>query len=207
MTDNGEVDDDNTDTNTVGDTEDVTTDDDHVATAVTDSGDVQRWRRRALVATVLLVASLVGCGFLAHALSVSKGRENAEAAATVAAERIVMSWLTYDYRTYKSDMSWVSTSGTPKFKKEFSAPALEGMRKQIVGPRQLVSLGRVVNSAATASDSDHAKVLIFTDQRVTDKDIRKADGAPLHARSGVEMDMVRSNGKWLIDDMKQLQFQ
>jgi hypothetical protein len=104
-------------------------------------------------------------------------------------------------------MTWVTRSGTPKFQKEFSSEALEGMRKRIVGPRKLISRGRVVNSAATAKDAEHVRVLLFTDQRMSDKEIRQSGEPPLHARSGVEMVMVKRDGRWLIDDLVQLQFQ
>jgi Mce-associated membrane protein len=167
----------------------------------------RNWRRISLVLAGLLVVALVTCIGLAISRSHSAARIEADEAASRAAGRVVVNWLTYDYRTYRDDMSWVSTSGTPKFNKEFSAAALEGMRKRIIGPRQLVSRGRVVNSAATAKDGDHVKVLLFTDQTLTDKQIRKDRSAPLHARSGVELSMVRVGGTWLVDDMVQLQFQ
>ena len=167
----------------------------------------RNWKRISQVLAGLLVLALIGCAALAVGLSRSQGRIDADRAATRAAERVVTNWLTYDYRTYRDDMSWITESGTPKFKKEFSSAALEGMRKRIIGPRQLVSRGRVVNSAATAKDADHVKVLLFTDQTLTDKEIRKDRTAPLHARSGVELSMVKVDGEWLVDDMVQLQFQ
>jgi len=167
----------------------------------------RNWKRISIILAGLLVVALVGCVALAVSRSHSQGRVDADRAATRAAERVVVNWLTYDYRTYRNDMTWITKSGTPKFKKEFSAEALEGMRKRIIGPRELVSRGRVVNSAATAADADHAKVLLFTDQTLTDKEIRKDHTAPLHARSGVELTMVRVDGTWLVDDMVQLQFQ
>ena len=165
------------------------------------------FKRISIVLAVLLAAALIACVGLAVSRAQAQARLDADRAATRAAERVVINWLTYDYRTYRNDMSWIANSGTPKFTKEFSTEALEGMRKRIVGPRQLVSRGRVVNSAATAKDADHVKVLLFTDQTLTDKDIRKERTAPLHARSGVELTMVRVAGTWLVDDMVQLQFQ
>ena len=167
----------------------------------------RNWKRISAVLAVLLVLSIAGGIALAVSRSHTQARVDAERAASRAGERVIVNWLTYDYRTYRSDMSWVTRSGTPKFKKQFSAVALEGMRKRIILPRQLVSRGRVVNSAATAKDGDHAKVLLFTDQTLTDKDIRKERTAPLHARSGVELSMVRAHGTWLVDDMVQLQFE
>ena len=179
-----------------------------VMTDTSDSAPRERnWKRISQVMAGLLVVSLIGCVALAVNWSQSQGRVDADRAATRAAERVVVNWLTYDYRTYRDDMAWITESGTKKFKKEFSAVALEGMRKRIIGPRQLVSRGRVVNSAATATDADHVKVLLFTDQTLTDKDIREDRTAPLHARSGVELSMVRVDGTWLVDDMVQLQFQ
>jgi hypothetical protein len=159
-----------------------------------------------VLAGLLALAIAAGVG-MAVSWSHGQGRLDADRAATQAAERVVVNWLTYDYRTYREDMRWVTKSGTAKFKKEFSSAALEGMRKRIIGPRQLISKGRVVSSAATATDSDHAKVLLFTDQTLTDKEIRKERTAPLHARGGVELSMVRVDGTWLVDGMEQLQFQ
>lgn len=185
--------------------------DDELGESVTDAvggtpGE-RDWKRISFVLAGLLVLALIACVGLAISRSHSQGRIAADRAASRAAERVVVNWLTYDYRTYRSDMSWVTKGGTANFRKQFSAEALEGMRKRIIGPRQLVSRGRVVNSAATATDSDHVKVLLFTDQTLTDKEIRKEKTAPLHARSGVELEMVRVDGDWLVDDMVQLQFQ
>ena len=168
---------------------------------------VQRWRRISGALAAALVLALIGCGVLLQSRAELDGRADAEKAATQKAEQVVMSWLTYDYRTYRDDMTWVTRSGTRKFQKEFSSEALEGMRKRIVGPRQLISRGRVVNSAATAKDADHVRVLLFTDQRLTDKELRKGGQPALHARSGVELVMVKRDGRWLIDDLVQLQFQ
>jgi hypothetical protein len=167
----------------------------------------RRWRLMCAGLAGMLIAAIVGCVLLWRDGADLEGRADADRAAARKAERIVVTWLTYDYRTYSDDLSWVTESGTDKFRKEYSSAALEGMRERIVGPRQLISRGRVVNSAATASDADHVKVLIFTDQTITDKDIRKRGGTPLHARSGVELSMVRDGDRWLVDEMVQLQFQ
>jgi hypothetical protein len=167
----------------------------------------RNWKRISMVLAGLLAAALIACVGLAVSRAQSQGQVNAERTATRAAERVVVNWLTYDYRTFRDDMTWITKSGTPKFRKEFSSEALEGLRKRISGERQLVSRGRVVNSAATATDADHVKVLVFTDQTLTDKEIREDGTAPLHARSGVELTMVRVDGTWLVDDMVQLQFQ
>ncbi|KRA38870.1 MULTISPECIES: hypothetical protein [unclassified Nocardioides] len=167
----------------------------------------RRWPILCAVLALLLIAAAVGCFVLAQDRSDLEDRASAESAATEEAERIVVSWLTYDYRTYEDDMTWVTSSGTEKFQKEYSPEALEGLREKMIGPQELVSRGRVVNSAATTKDAEHVRVLVFTDQTLTDKDIRSGGAEPLHARSGVELSMVRVDGKWLVDEMVQLQFQ
>ncbi|WP_182376246.1 hypothetical protein [Nocardioides sp. WS12] len=167
----------------------------------------RRWPILCAVLALLLIAAAVGCFYLAQDRSDLKDRVGAESAATEEAERIVVAWLTYDYRTYADDMAWVKTSSTEKFQDEYSPEALEGLREKMVGPQELVSRGRVVNSAATVKDTEHVRVLVFTDQTLTDKDIRAGGTDPLHARSGVELAMVQVDGKWLVDEMVQLQFQ
>ncbi len=166
-----------------------------------------RWPIACAALAILLIASLVGCFLLWQDRSDREDLADAEVAATEEAERIVVAWLTYDYRTYQDDMTWVTTSGTDKFQEEYSPEALEGLRTELVGPRQFVSRGRVVDSAATVEDDDKVLVLVFTDQTLTDKAIRREGGEPLHARSGVELTMVREGNAWLVDEMVQLQFQ
>lgn len=176
-------------------------------TAVSGAPDGRAWRIACGVLAALLVGALVGCLLLWQDRSDLEERAEAERAATEEAERIVVAWLTYDYRTYRDDMAWVTDSGTESFQEDYSPEALEGLRKRMIGPRQLVSRGRAVNSAATVQDADHVTVLVFTDQTLTDKEIRREGGEALHARSGVELSMVREDGEWLVDEMVQLQFQ
>lgn len=166
-----------------------------------------RWRVVCGALAVLLVAAAAGCVVLWRDRSDLEDREAAGTAATAAAEAVVVSWLTYDYRSYEDDMHWVADSGTERFREQYSAEALEGLREKMVGPRRLVSSGRVVNSAATVEDDRHVTVLVFTDQTLTDREIRREGKEPLHARSGVELTMVREGDTWLVDEMVQLQFQ
>ncbi|MEZ0578041.1 hypothetical protein [Nocardioides sp. MH1] len=169
-----------------------------------------RWRVAAAALAVLLVAAIAGLVLLWGDRSDAqelKDHASDEAAATKAAEEVVYSWLTYDYRTYDEDMAWVTEDGTDSFQEQYSPEALTGLRKKMIGPRKLISQGRVVKSAATWEKDGKVEVLVFTDQTLTDKDIRSKDGQALHARSGVELTMVREHGKWLVDELVQLQFE
>lgn len=173
-------------------------------------GEARPGRRTTLLIAVLvllLIAGAVTVAVLWRDRADLRDRAAAERAATAEAERIVVAWLSYDYRTYLDDMKWVTDSGTDDFEKEYSTEAFESLRRRMVGPRRLISEGRVVESAATAEDADTVKVVVFTDQTLTDKDMRQREEAPLHARSGVELRMVRQGDDWLVDELTQLQFQ
>ncbi|KAA1419312.1 hypothetical protein F0U44_12780 [Nocardioides humilatus] len=159
---------------------------------------------------LLLIAAIAGCVLLwgdRSDLDELKDHQADEAAATKAAEEVVYSWLTYDYRTYAEDMAWVTEDGTASFEEEYAPETLVALRKKMVGPRQLISKGRVVESAATWEKDGKVKVLVFTDQTLTDKDIRQQRKPALHARSGVELTMVEQGGEWLVDELVQLQFE
>lgn len=168
-----------------------------------------RWRFVSAALALLLVGAVVGCVLLWRDrtdLEDLQDRVAAEAAATEEAERIVVAWLTYDYRSFDEDMRWVAESGTDRFQEERSEELLEGLRTKMVGPRRIVSRGRVLDSAASWEE-DRVKVLVFTDQTLTDKEIRRQGRPALHARSGVELTMVHDDGEWLVDELVQLQFE
>lgn len=165
------------------------------------------WRVACAVLAILLIGAVVVAGVLWRDRADLRDEARAERAATEAAEQIVVAWLTYDYHSFQDDMSWVTKSGTETFQDEYSPEALEGLRKRMVGPRQLISRGRVVDAAATVEDENHVTVLVFTDQTLTDKEMRREGKPGLHARSGVELTMVREGDRWLVDEMVQLQFQ
>lgn len=159
------------------------------------------------VLAVLLVGALVGCFLLWQERSESEDRAAAEKAATHEAERIVVAWLTYDYRDDPDDQTWITESSTEDFQERYEQDVFNRAREELVSRRQFVSSGRVVESAATVEDTDHVTVLVFTDQTVTDREIRRSGGEAFHARSGVELSMVREDGEWLVDELVQLQFQ
>jgi hypothetical protein len=187
--------------------EDVTVTRDPVAQGPTTGGG--RWRLVSVALAVLLVAAVAGLGLLWHDRSDLQDLQDqraAEGAATDAAEQVVVAWMSYDYRTY-DDVSWITDDGTAGFQQSYDPDALVAARKKLIGDHKLVSIGRVVNAAATAKDADHVKVILFTDQTISDEQMRRQGKDPLHARSGVELSMVREDGRWLADDMVQLQFE
>lgn len=118
--------------------------------------------------------------------------------AAVAAEKVaaeaVARMTTYSYRTAEDDFAWVNTTSTEKFQSNFdAADAIT-----IVKSYKAIAVGEVVDSAATAADVDHVKVLLFVDQRI------RSAGKPgaNNEQSRVTVQMVREEGRWLVDELQ-----
>lgn len=122
----------------------------------------------------------------------------AEAAAEEAAKEAVVAMTTYSYRTVEEDFSWVESAGTADFQEYFA-----GASEQAVGLIRRIraeAQGTVVDSAATAIDPRHAKVLLYVDQEITSagEEGTKVD------QPRVTMQMVRQDGEWLVDEVQVL---
>ncbi|MFL6159775.1 MAG: hypothetical protein ACJ72D_27115 [Marmoricola sp.] len=126
-----------------------------------------------------------------RALALSTAARDAKAAARTAAVELT----TYDYATIDADFARVGARGTAKFRKQYaevSAPI-----RTLVVQLKARAKGSVVASAATATDRNHVTVLLFVDQEITaaGNDDQKLD------QPRVTMKMVRSDGRWLVDEV------
>lgn len=121
---------------------------------------------------------------------------DAQRAADKAARIAAVELTTYDWRSLEKDFSWVADGGTPAFQKryaEVSAPI-----RALVLKIKAHATGSVVDSAARATDADHATVLLFVDQTITNdtNSDRRLD------QPRMTLTMVRSGGRWLVDDVR-----
>ncbi|MFL6061458.1 MAG: hypothetical protein ACJ72E_09520 [Marmoricola sp.] len=163
----------------------------------------RQWRLLAGVLALLLLASLVtlvvliargddGSGSTGSGSSVLGAERAADKAARTAAVELT----TYDWRSLDQDFSWVEDGGTPAFQQryaEVSAP----IRTFVLKIKAHLK-GSVVDSAARATDADHAVVLLFVDQTITND--TNSDHTLDQPR--MTMTMVRTGGRWLVDDVK-----
>jgi Mce-associated membrane protein len=117
--------------------------------------------------------------------------------AQVAARRAVIAMTTYDYRTLGRDFAWVHSAGTASFQRHYAQ--VSRPIKTLVARLHATAKGHVVASAATARDPDHVTVLLFVDQTLTNA---SAGGARQLDQPRVTMAMVRSHGRWLVDDVE-----
>jgi len=119
-------------------------------------------------------------------------------AAETAARDAVTRMTTYDYKTVEEDFSWVDDAGTEEFQQTFTDASADAI--ELIKGFKSSAVGTVIDSAATAVDDTHVKVLLFVDQELTAPGQEK----PKLEESRVIMQMVRQHGQWLVDDVQLL---
>jgi len=120
--------------------------------------------------------------------------------ASVAAEQVardaVTRMTTYSFQTVDEDFTWVEDVGTEKFQENFAGASKEAVA--LVKTLKATAVGTVIDSAATAADDDHVKVLLFVDQEIRSQGEK---GTKLD-QPRVTMQMVRQDGQWLVDEVR-----
>jgi Mce-associated membrane protein len=119
-------------------------------------------------------------------------------AAETAARDAVTRMTTYDHSSVDEDFGWVDDAGTAEFQQTFTEASADAI--ELIKGFKSSAHGTVIDSAATVVDDDHVKVLLFVDQEL------KAPGQPEPKleESRVIMQMVREDGRWLVDDVQLL---
>jgi Mce-associated membrane protein len=160
---------------------------------------------RALVGAlaVALVASLVAVVLLWRDRDEADDRaaDSAELVdASVAAEKVareaVTRMTTYSFGTVDKDFAWAEEVGTDRFQENFAGAAEAAIT--YIKSLKATAVGEVVESAATAIDTDHVKVLLFVDQEIRSQEEK---GTRLD-QPRVTMQMVREEGLWLVDEVQ-----
>ena len=162
-------------------------------------------RRRTVTSGLLVVLSVALAAALVLVVQLRDDRtERADleqrAAAGQAAERAareaVTRMTTYDAATVEEDFSWVDEVGTERFRESFAATSADVV--DLVAELGSSAEGTVVDAAATVEDADRVHVLLFVDQELTEpgQDERRLE------ESRVTMEMVRSGGEWLVDEVQ-----
>ncbi len=161
-----------------------------------------RSTRGMVVVGVVVVLALVVTSVLlwrrADRLEESEALEQAETEATTVASDIAVSMTSYDHRSLEEDFAWVDEDGTDDFEETFSTStrALRG----IIEKSRATAEGTVTDAAGTAEDPDHVRVIMFVDQRT----VTRVGTTPRRSgeSSRVVMQMVREDGRWLVDDVE-----
>jgi len=153
-------------------------------------------RTLVIVLVVALVAALVALALVATDAKRQRDEADAGEAAQKAARAAVVAMTTYDYATIDDDFAWVDDAGTAKFRKQYaevSAPITK-----LVVELKAHAKGTVVDSAVRVEDGEHATVLLFVDQTLTNPGQKQ----PGLDQPRITMKMVKEDGDWLVDEVE-----
>jgi Mce-associated membrane protein len=160
---------------------------------------MSRARAGTVVLVVLLVAALVATVLLWRRVEDLQERQevaSAERQATQEASRIAVSMTTYDHETVEEDFAWIEEDGTSGFQDTFTESTKP--IRQLIERTRATATGKVSDAAGTAEDAEHVEVLLFVDQVLK----RAGDARSSVDSSRVVMQMVRQEGRWLVDDVE-----
>jgi Mce-associated membrane protein len=137
----------------------------------------------ALVAVTILLAL-----HAAHGSALADARKQAKKSAVTA----VTAALSYDYRTFDSDVAHAGKLLTPKFRASYTDEQDRAVKTTALR-YQASSAADVIGAGVVSATTDSASVLLFVDQ--TARNSRLA--APRIDKSRVIAHMVKDHGRWL----------
>ena len=161
----------------------------------------QRWMRSKAVllsATALIVALAVGLALSLSALSNQNALASSCASALSSARTYAVELASYNYRDLHRDFGTVAANSTPSFRRTFaeSSDALESTLTKY----KATAVATVESAGVVSASTSRAVVLVFLDQKIANSTQTK----PTTDRSQVEVTVVRSGGRWLVDQVKLL---
>ncbi|HSV41192.1 MAG TPA: hypothetical protein VLI04_20695 [Nocardioidaceae bacterium] len=159
---------------------------------VDEPGAEQPRRRFGLLPLLVVAALLIALVLVWLKLQDRQGLVDASEEAEAAGRAAVTHMLTYNYETLDEDFAWVEQDGTDAFAEAFQASVADV--KEIAGATSAVSTATIVRSAVHLEDGDSATLIV-----VADSEISKATGLPIKERWFVSLEMVRNDGRWLVD--------
>lgn len=167
------------------------------SSASRESGDAvpapRAWRlRRALVA-LGVIALVTGIGVLGWQWWQQHTETQLRESAASEASRMVAQLATYDYTDVEANLNAVIADATPEFGNRYREVAA-GLEEILVNG-QGSSTGTVTHAAVEVLTDDHATVLVFLDQEVTN--LAAPEGRIDASRMVVGL--VRDGDRWLLD--------
>jgi Mce-associated membrane protein len=111
------------------------------------------------------------------------------------AETYALNLSTYDYAKLDEDFARVLDTATGEFKDQYQV-AKESLREAIVKYKGKAT-GAVLARAVLSFDGDHAEVILFVDQTVTNTGTAQPRIDRLRMRMGLE----KQSGRWLINKL------
>jgi Mce-associated membrane protein len=146
-------------------------------------------------AGAVIVALAVGLALSMSALGNQNALASSRTSALSASRTYAVELASYNYRDLNRDFSTVSANSTPSFRRTFteSSDALKSTLSQY----KATAVANVVSAGVVSASTSRAVVLVFLDQNIANSTQTK----PTADRSQVEITLVRSGGRWLIDQV------
>ncbi len=159
------------------------------------------WVRRNLLLSSLAVALVVVAVFLTLtqlSLNRSDSLNSARSSALAAAQSYAVDLASYNYQHLDQDFGKVLAESTPTFKQNFTQSS-EALRTTLVRYDASASAS-VVAAGLVSATTSRAVVLVFLNQTVYNT-LQKSKPT---TESRVEITLLRSGGRWLIDEVSLL---
>jgi len=151
----------------------------------------------ALAALVVLaVVSVVLAALVGLRVSDHHSRDSASTAALAAATTGVATVLSYNYRSLDADFAKAEALLTPSFRKAYDSTTAKAVQP-LAAKYQAVSTAQVSAAGIITVSASKATVLVFVSQQVTNTQL----SAPRLDRSRIQVELVHSHGKWLINKL------
>jgi Mce-associated membrane protein len=163
------------------------------ADAPASDGDTPRRSSTVLVAVLSVLLVLLRAAALVGALQLreAKQRDDARAAALVAARQEALNLTSIDGRDIDADLKRVLDDATGGFKADFAQRSKD--LKTVLTENQVVAEGKVLEAALVRSDTQTATALVVVDSNVKNK------AAP-QGRSNtyrMQLDLEKHGNRWL----------
>ncbi len=161
--------------------------------ANTSAGETPRRNPTVLIAVLSVLLVLLGAAALFGALKLRDytQRDDARAAALVAARQEALNLTSIDGREIDADLARVLDGATGGFKTDFAQRSKD--LKTVLTENQVVAEGKVLEAALVRSDTETATALVVVDSNVKNK--AAPDGRSNTYR--MQLDLERHGNRWL----------
>ncbi len=158
----------------------------------------KRWARSniaLLCAGAVIVALSVALALSLSALGNQDALGNSRASALAAARTDAVQLASYNYRSLGRDFGVVVANSTPSFRRRFteSSDAL----KSTLTKYKATADASVLSAGLVSATTSRAVALVLLDQKIANS----KQSTPTTDRSQVEITLVSSGGRWLIDQV------
>jgi Mce-associated membrane protein len=145
---------------------------------------------------VLAVVSVVLAALVGLRVSDHHTRDKASTSALAAATTGVATVLSYNYRSLDADFSKAEALLTSSFRKAYVSTTAKAVQP-LAAKYKAVSTAQVSAAGVISASASKATVLVFVSQQVTNTQL----SAPRLDRSRIQVDLVHSHGRWLINKL------